>query len=177
MSNLAAQPAEVCERESPLEILSCEFIRDAGGPGRFRGGMSVRRDYRFLEEEGVLQVRADRCQFPPYGLQGGSPGRLGRNTLNPGTSREEALPGKFTRTIRRGDVFRHEQAGAGGWGDPLYRDPARVLADVRNGFVSPASARRDYGVALDTGAWTVDEAETARLRRELRAAAIGLRGS
>ena len=168
MSNLAAQPAEVCERETPLEILSCEFIRDAGGPGRFRGGMSVRRDYRFLEAEGVLQVRADRCRFPPYGLQGGRPGRLGRNTLNPGTPREEALPGKFTRTIHRGDVFRHEQAGAGGWGEPRERDPARVLQDVRNGLVSPESARRDYGVALDTQTWTVDAVATARLRRELR---------
>jgi N-methylhydantoinase B len=177
MSNLAAQPAEVCERETPLEILSCEFIRDAGGPGRFRGGHE-RAPRLPLPRGGGRPPGARRpLPFPPYGLQGGSPGRLGRNTLNPGTPREEALPGKFTRTIRRGDVFRHEQAGAGGWGDPLDRDPARVLADVRNGFVSPASARRDYGVALDTGAWTVDEAETARLRRELRGAAIGLRGS
>jgi N-methylhydantoinase B len=168
MSNLAAQPAEVCERETPLEILACEFIQDAGGPGRFRGGMSVRRDYRFLEEEGVLQVRADRCHFAPYGLQGGSPGRLGRNWLNPGTPEEQALPGKFTLTIRRGDVFRHEQAGAGGWGDPLDRDLTRVLADVRNGFVSPESARRDYGVVLDPERWVVDEEATARLREELR---------
>lgn len=165
MSNLACQPAEVCERETPLEILRREFITDAGGPGRFRGGMSVRCDYRFLEEEGVLQVRADRTRFRPYGLYGGQPGQPGRNTLNPGTTGERALPGKFTMTIRRGDVFRHEQAGAGGWGDPLARDPAAVLRDVRNGLVSPEAARRDYGVALDTERWAVDEAETARLRR------------
>lgn len=168
MSNLACQPAEVCERESPLEILSCEFIQDAGGPGKFRGGMSVRRDYRLLEEEAVLQVRADRFRFQPYGLQGGQPGRLGRNFLNPGTPEEQQLPGKFTLTFHRGDIFRHEQAGAGGWGDPLGRDPARVLSDVRNGFVSSEAARRDYGVAIDTAAWTVDEAETVRLRAERR---------
>ncbi|MFN8536797.1 MAG: hydantoinase B/oxoprolinase family protein [Thermomicrobiales bacterium] len=164
MSNLASQPAEVCERETPLEILSCEFITDVGGPGKFRGGMSVRRDYRFLEDEGVLQVRADRFRFRPYGLYGGQEGRPGRNILNPGTPEERELPGKFTMTIRRGDVYRHEQAGAGGWGDPFERDPAAVLRDVRNGFVSPEAARRDYGVAIDTATWAVDEGETARLR-------------
>jgi N-methylhydantoinase B len=67
-------------------------------------------------------------------------------------------------TIRRGDVYRHEQAGAGGWGDPFERDPAAVLRDVRNEFVSLEAARRDYGVAIDTANWAVDEAETARLR-------------
>jgi N-methylhydantoinase B len=168
MANLAAQPAEVCERESPLEILRVEFIQDAGGPGRFRGGMSVRRDYRFLAEEGVLQVRADRCRFRPYGLYGGQPGRLGRNLLNPGTPGERELPGKFTLTIQRGDTFRHEQAGAGGWGDPLEREPWRVLGDVRNGLVSLAAARRDYGVAIEPETGAIDEARTEQLRAALR---------
>lgn len=170
MSNLAAQPIEVCEREAPLDILRCEFIQDAGGAGQFRGGMSVRRDYRFLEEEATLQVRADRCRFRPYGLYGGEPGSIGRNTLNPETPEERPLPGKCTLTIQRGDVFRHEQAGAGGWGDPLARDPARVAADVRNDFVSAESARRDYGVAIIPGDWHHDEAQTGRLRAALREA-------
>jgi N-methylhydantoinase B len=80
------------------------------------------------------------------------------------------LPGKFTLTIQHGDVFCHEQAGAGGWGDPLTRDPARVLADVRNEFVSLAAAQRDYGVVIDPASLTIDEPATERLRAELRAA-------
>ena len=51
--------------------------------------------------------------------------------------------------MRRGDVFRHDQPGPGGWGDPLEREPARVLRDVRNELVSPESAREDYGVVID----------------------------
>ena len=43
-------------------------------------------------------------------------------------------------TVRRGDVFRHILAGAGGWGDPLERDPAAVLRDVRNELLSAAKA-------------------------------------
>jgi N-methylhydantoinase B len=71
--------------------------------------------------------------------------------------------------MKRGDVFRHEQPGPGGWGDPLERDPVRVLRDVRNEFVSVEAARDDYGVVIDVAAWTVDEPATARRRAELRA--------
>ena len=39
-------------------------------------------------------------------------------------------------------------AGAGGWGDPLERDPAAVLRDVRNELLSPAKALADYGVVI-----------------------------
>jgi N-methylhydantoinase B len=73
-------------------------------------------------------------------------------------------------TIRRGDVFRHEQPGPGGWGDPLERDPWRVLKDVRNEFISLAAAREDYGVVIDTTTWTVKEDETTKLRHERRVA-------
>jgi N-methylhydantoinase B len=72
--------------------------------------------------------------------------------------------------IKRGDVYRHELPGGGGWGDPLQREPARVLRDVRNELVSLDSARRDYGVVIDAERLVVDEAATARLRAELRAA-------
>jgi len=168
-ANMSLPPAEVTEAEQPLQILCTEFIQDVGGPGRYRGGVSIRRDYKLLEAEAVLQVRADRHAFRPYGLYGGQPGKPSRNVLNPGAEDRE-LPGKFTMTMRRGDVFRHEQAGPGGWGDPLEREPGRVLRDVRNELVSRTAAREDYGVVVDPATWTVDETATAQLRVELRAA-------
>jgi N-methylhydantoinase B len=167
-NNICLQPAEVCEVEQPLAVVSMNFMPDSGGPGRFRGGMSVRREYRLLEEEAVLQVRSDRRDFRPYGLYGGNPGRPSRNVLNPDTE-ARALPGKFIMTMKRDDVFRHDQPGPGGWGDPLERDPSHVLRDVRNELVGLASAREDYGVILDPANWTVDAAATAALRAELRA--------
>lgn len=69
--------------------------------------------------------------------------------------------------MRQGDVFCHIHPGGGGWGDPLERDPAAVLKDVRNEFLSPAKAQADYGVVIDTTAWTVDAAATARLRASI----------
>ena len=165
-NNICLQPAEVCELEQPIEVLSMNFLPDSGGAGRFRGGMSVRREYRLTEDEAVLQVRSDRRDFRPYGLYGGAPGRPSSNVLNPdGPAR--ALPGKFIMTMKRGDVFRHDQSGPGGWGDPLQRDPSAVRRDVRNELVSPDAARDEYGVVLDPTTASVDQAATAARRAEL----------
>jgi N-methylhydantoinase B len=73
-------------------------------------------------------------------------------------------------TIKRGDVFRHVLAGAGGWGDPLERDPAAVLRDVRNELLSPEKAAADYGVIVDVTTWSVDDAATAISRDAIRKA-------
>jgi N-methylhydantoinase B len=118
----------------------------------------------------VLQVRADRHTFRPYGLYGGGPGKPSRNRLISG-GQERELTAKVTMTpMRRGDVFIHDQPGPGGWGDPLEREPARVLRDVLNELVGPESARNDYGVVIDTATLAVDVDATAGRRAELRAA-------
>ncbi len=168
-ANMACQAVELIEAENPLQVLSYEFVTDRAGPGRFRGGVPYRREYRFLEREAVLQVRSDRRTTDPYGLYGGLPGGNSRNTLNPGTPGERDLDAKLLMELRRGDVFRHELPGGGGWGDPLERDVVRVLDDVRNGYVSVEGASRDYGVVVDPARRTVDEAATESLRARLRA--------
>lgn len=167
-ANMASQPVEVTEAEQPIQILSYEFVPDKAGPGKFRGGTPFRRDYRFLEEEGILQVRSDRRRFRPYGLYGGWPGKPSLNFLNPDTD-NRLLPSKLTMNIKREDIFRHELAGAGGWGDPLDREPWRVLKDVRNEMVGIKAASDVYGVIIDPESWRVDEAATGKRRAELRA--------
>ncbi len=167
-ANMASQPVEVTEAEQPIQILSYEFVPDKAGPGKFRGGAPFRRDYRFLEEEGILQVRSDRRRFRPYGLYGGWPGKPSLNFLNPDTD-NRLLPSKLTMNIKREDIFRHELAGAGGWGDPLDREPWRVLKDVRNEMVGIKAASDVYGVIIDPESWRVDEAATGKRRAELRA--------
>jgi len=61
-------------------------------------------------------------------------------------------------------------AGAGGWGDPLERAPAKVLKDVRNELLSAQKAADDYGVIVDTTRWTIDATATAARREEIRLA-------
>jgi N-methylhydantoinase B len=168
-ANMASHSVEVTEAEDPIQILSYEFVADKAGAGKFRGGVPYRRDYRFLEDEATLQVRSDRRVHRPFGLYGGSPGGPSENYLDP-HGENRCLPGKFTMTIKRGDVFRHVLAGAGGWGDPLERDPAAVLKDVRNELLSAGKAKADYGVVIDTVRWVVDEAATAKLRADINRA-------
>ena len=145
--NFSNNPIEIVESEYPLMIERYGYVPDTGGAGKFRGGLALIRQYRFLAEEGVLQLRTDRRVHVPYGLQGGRGGTPSMNLLcRDGKVRE--LPAKCRLTIRRGDVFRHVLGGAGGWGNPAERDPARVAHDVAEGKLSAEHACREYGVSM-----------------------------
>jgi N-methylhydantoinase B len=168
-ANMASFSVEVIEAENPLEVLDYAMVPDTAGAGMYRGGVSLRRTWRMLAEEGILQVRADRQTHRPYGLSGGMPGAAGRNILDPGTPAERKLHAKLTMTMRRGDVFCHDLPGAGGWGDPLLRDTALVAKDLRDGLVTIDGAARDYGVVAHGDPPVIDGAATAALRSRKRA--------
>jgi N-methylhydantoinase B len=162
--NFSNYPAEVIENESPLRIEEYGFLPDSGGPGEYRGGLALVRQYRFLERSAHLQIRADRTRIPAYGLAGGLSGRLCQTIVDEGAG-PRVLPAKTALVIGRGTVLRHELAGAGGWGDPLRRDPERVRADVRDGKISTVHARDAYGVVMTADGAAVDIEATRRLRR------------
>ena len=166
-ANMASQSVEVIEAEQPVEILAYELLPDRAGAGKFRGGAPYYKEYRFTEREAVLQVRTDRSRFRPYGLYGGQPGQRSANYLNPEGANEK-LTSKPTINITHGDVFRHELAGGGGWGDPLERDAHLVCKDVRDELVSAGSARDNYGVVLTADGRAVDANATAARRDALR---------
>jgi len=127
----------------------------------------VRRDMKFLATDGKLTNLTDRQRFAPYGLFGGRPGALGRTVINPGPT-EQVVPSKDSREFAYGDVISFRQPGAGGYGDPLERDPARVLEDVLDEYVSLEQAREAYGVVIDPRTMTVDLEGTERLRAARR---------
>jgi N-methylhydantoinase B len=165
--NYSNTPAELIEIEQPLMIERYGYVPNSGGPGQFRGGLALVRDYRFLADEAYVQVRCDRYKFLPYGLHGGKDGTPANNILNPDTENRQ-LPSKFLINVRKGDVFRTVLAGPGSWGDPLEREPPLVCDDVRNEKISADYARCEYGVVVDAPTWTVDLRATAALRKTLR---------
>jgi N-methylhydantoinase B len=166
-ANMASFSVEVIEADNPLEVLDYEMVPDTGGPGLYRGGVSLRRTWRMLADEGILQVRADRATHRPYGLQGGGPGSPSRNVMNPGGADEQKLAAKLTMTLRHGQVFRHELPGAGGWGDPLSRPFAAVQQDLLEGKISIEGAARDYGVVASGTPVQIDEPASLALRHRL----------
>ena len=166
-ANLSNQPVELIEAELPLEVVRYGMVQDSGGAGQHRGGLAFVREFRLTAEEAVFTTRADRRDHPPYGFAGGRPGGTSKNVLVSG-GRERTLPTMPMEAIKwkAGDIFRHVSAGGGGYGDPLARDPALVLADVLDEKVSLAAARELYGVVVEEK--SIDEAATRRLRAKLR---------
>ena len=165
-SNAMIAPVEIIESEFPTRLARFELIRDSGGAGKFRGGLGIRREYLNLEDA-RFSIRSMKHIIPPNGCAGGKTGRPGDIWINPDTATAKRLPTRYADyPLKAGDIFRLDTPGGGGHGEALAREPERVLADVREGCVSPEAAARDYGVVLrrEGGAWVIDQAATAARR-------------
>jgi N-methylhydantoinase B len=170
------QPIEAVEQLYPVRIERTGLREDSGGPGRWRGGLGLTREVRILTSGSQLSVLAEKAVLPPFGVCGGAAGATNRFWVRRDGERIQPspLPGKVSAfPLEHGDVFLMESSGGGGFGDPLERDPARVAADVGEGYVTPGAAEAIYGVVLRAG--EPDLAATAARRAELRAARVRLR--
>ncbi|MBF0817289.1 hydantoinase B/oxoprolinase family protein [Microbacterium paludicola] len=156
-------PVEVLETKSPMIIDSYGYRPDSGGAGEHRGGVGVERVYRYTAP-GVGIGLVYKSKTRPWALAGGREGRPNGMVINPGTASERNASGEYNH-LESGDVLANRTGGGGGWGDPFRRAPEAVARDVRNGFVSVASARRDYGVAVDPVTFAITADETAALRK------------
>jgi N-methylhydantoinase B len=146
-ANAFTAPIEIIETEFPTRLRRFELIEDCGGPGEFRGGLSQRRVYEILTPHAVISLRGGLHRWPAPGRDGGLPGRIGSFVVNPGTPEAVAMPNRFGGVpVCDRDVIALEKAGGGGLGDPRRRPFAKVLADVLDGYVSRASALKDYGL-------------------------------
>jgi N-methylhydantoinase B len=122
--------------------------------------------YRMLTDGVNLNIRSDRRAHLPYGLNGGLPGTPSWNIVNPGP-KQRLLPTcpMGSTVLNKGDVFLHVQPGGGGYGNPLERDPEKVLDEVLNEFITLEYAFDVYGVVINDG--VVDNEATVRRRVEL----------
>jgi N-methylhydantoinase B len=162
--NVMNTPVEAVETEFPVRVERYELAQDSGGPGTFRGGLGVRRQWRILGDESIVNLRTDRFKFASPGIFGAKPAHASKATLTSQATGERALTSKIAGLrLQQGDVLAMEFAGGGGWGDPRARDAERVRQDVVRGYVSLASAREDYGVAFKSDL-SIDADATARLR-------------
>jgi N-methylhydantoinase B len=139
-------PCEVIETKFPLMVDRYELISDSGGPGRFRGGLGVRIDYRVLSDGASVSASLARYKFQPPGLLGGGSGTVSELRLNLGTPLEENRPLVGGVHVEAGSVISHRCGGGGGFGNPQERERERLAADVENGYVSLEAAVRDYGI-------------------------------
>lgn len=175
MRNTRNNPLEDLGMHIPLICDRYECRSDIfPGAGKFRGGQDVVKSQRFLTP-GFVTHEADRQTDAPWGIFGGTPGAVGRlETYNSAKSNDVTQnPAKFSGLrVDVGDVVTYVSPSGGGYGDPLDREPEKVLDDVLDDFIDVAHARDVYGVILkptdDGYDWGLDMAATTMRRAELR---------
>ncbi|MDE2774807.1 MAG: hydantoinase B/oxoprolinase family protein [Chloroflexota bacterium] len=165
-SGIMGVPVEAIETAAPLLMRRRELRPDSGGPGRFRGGLGQEMEMEIITGAPANHsCMYDRTGNPALGLLGGAPGAAGEVRLSDGGQPHP----KSHYVLQPGQRVILKLPGGGGFGPPNERDPARVLADVRGGYVSVAAAERDYRVAIDPASMTIDERATSALRQEREA--------
>lgn len=185
---------ETTENHFPVRYLFRRLARDSGGPGKFRGGAGL--EYAMVPHDspdgGInYAVSGKGTDFSMSdGLGGGYPGapcsyrwvhnneaaQEGRKVNPFATSLEEMTGDKESISwgvfpLMDQDALYVRSDGGGGFGDPLEREPDRVLSDVQTGAVTEASARAVHGVVLD-GYGSVDLAATESERQAIRRARL-----
>jgi N-methylhydantoinase B len=150
LGNCMDLPVEAIELELPdIRVERYELVADSGGPGKFRGGLGIRRDYRFLRGPGYLTTRSDAQKSAPKGVLGGLDGVPARYFLK---RRGETVRLKSKNTnlrLETGDYLSFETPGGGGYGDPRDRARERILDDLRQGYISKDAAEKYYGVKVE----------------------------
>ena len=175
-------PIEVFENKIPIRFDELSLRQDSGGVGEYRGGLGVRRDYRFLDDvKGITLIKKTRTDS--WGLDGGEPGArnavvvegsgedgwrdrfdfLVDNNADYDPEQDEQYTGMMRGWFEDGEILSNRSGGGGGYGDPFDRNPEAVRDDVRNGYVSRESARNEYGVAV-TDEGDIDWDATENLR-------------
>jgi N-methylhydantoinase B len=187
----ASANVESNEHAYPIRYLWRQERPDSGGPGRLRGGIGSTFAYAPHGARGSVDLTlfAHGVNHPTSsGVLGGEPGTQHGFLILRGEG--EVVAWAHDRSPERGDVpaaksMAHLEAadvmvswcaGGGGLGDPIDRDPGDVLADVRNGLVTPQGAAGDYGVAVvasDLGELVVDAGATDRMRAGIRHHRLG----
>ncbi len=159
-------PNEFLERYFPMIIERYETEPDSGGAGLHRGGNGIHMTYRFLSA-GTISIHDDRWFVPPWGVNGGEPGKRARKILEKASGEQIIIGNKVEDIdVQVDDQLHFITWGGGGWGDALERDPALVAKEITQGLVTPEGAR-DYGVVVDASG-VVDAAATDKLRAEMR---------
>lgn len=160
---LKSIPTEVLEVETVMHMRRYHLLADTQSPGRWRGGAALVMEIENTGYEASMTVRGmNRFKFRPWGLKGGMPGKLGEVTFNAGTPTEKSIGKIRVLKMDRGDVVTIISPAGGGFGDPLDREPALVMKDVRMDLLTQGVAREVYGVVISDGA--VDQEQTRNLR-------------
>lgn len=159
-------PVEVAEYRYPILVEQYSFNMQSGA-GEFVGGHGLIRDYRLMNSSAELTTIASKQNYAPWGFAGGKDGSCNAVEIHRDGSSEPERGGTFSNVLlHKGDLVRLISGGGGGYGDPFNRPPAKVLQDVKDGFMTVQNAKTDYGVIIDPATMIVDMKDTEELRKK-----------
>jgi 5-oxoprolinase (ATP-hydrolysing) len=115
MTNSRLTDPEVLEWRFPVLVQEFAIRPNSGGEGQHCGGNGVIRRIQFREAMTAAILSGHRV-IPPFGLAGGKPGAVGRNTVVRQNGTVETLPSKAEVAMQPGDGFVIETPGGGGFG-------------------------------------------------------------
>ncbi len=115
MTNTRITDPEVLEHRYPVRLERFAIRAGSGGEGRYRGGDGAIRELTFLEPMSLSLLSQHRVEAP-YGMDGGEPGRCGRQRLVRASGQVEELASVDGREVAPGDRLILETPGGGGWG-------------------------------------------------------------
>jgi N-methylhydantoinase B len=163
-------PSEQVEAKFPVLVERYALRPDSGGAGKFRGGLGTEQ---IVQMRGKISFNAqmDRVRCRPWGLYGGLAGFGNAVAIHRFGEDEQGFQnGKaFNQVLEPGDAYIIRSGGGGGYGSPLEREPEKVERDVRQGYVTKASAEKHYGIVFRDGTLDVDIVRTQARREEMRA--------
>lgn len=167
--NTENAPVEEVESHFPMRVSRLSLIENSEGPGKYRGGLGMRRDYHFPDDPATFTVLSDRDIKGPQGIFGGLEGRKAYYILNPDSPNEDSneLSSKCVVELKPGDTVSFQTPGGGGYGSPLERDIKAVLKDVIGGKISSKRAQDFYGVVVDDSTQKIDTDKTNSLRQSM----------
>ena len=147
-SGIKNTPIEVWENRFPFVVDKFQCAPDSGGAGKFRGGPGVDIHYRALSDC-ELCLPVERTTVPPWGLHGGREARTNSYVIRHPDGSTERYKKVTGVRLPAGSTLEIGTGGGGGFGLPEERDPAAVMDDIREGYISDAAARRDYPHAFE----------------------------
>ena len=147
-------PVEVFETRFPWLVEEFKLVDGSGGPGKFRGGLSLSKTVRCTDTSMTFSYMADRQKSAPWGIHGGLSGgkaellfnQVGSDTwLTISQAFHKVSPSKFANVpIKPGDRIKITGPAGGGWGPPSERDPNMVSEDLIDGFITAEQAETVY---------------------------------
>jgi N-methylhydantoinase B len=156
----------------PILIEERRIAIDSMGFGQWNGAPATGGSYRSLTGDMVVYYVGDGGTFPAKGVLGGGPGASCGSWKRHANGEIERLPDFHQETVAHGEAMHYRSCAGGGYGDPLKREPERVVADVNCRWLSVERAETVFGVALTAGAngidYVVDGPRTEQLRARRR---------